>query len=421
MTSRAVRIVCIARILLLAAALLALAACLFDQPQEEVDLSLSHVPEGTQSIRIVAVEKADNSKIIAPLHSQAWTGKPIHFALGKAQGKECLLRVEGYQDGYLVYLSLIPSAQPSAEAVAYPNVDAAWPGVVIETVARESSQIDIGTVFRNAPAGAKWILAPNSPAKGGAPRPGEKTLTSNSGVFHLGTVGLVPGTYIITTIADSAGKPLSVQLPDTLLTDEALSPAGSSVTIVDATRKGDKVQIALAYGKFAMALTDEPAPGRGFLMAHDARGLRPLPGFKMKGSSFDTLIGPASELAGVTTLVVALHYSDSVRVRPLASASVPVATALLDRDSLPWFQIRSSAKNGNLLRVIMDSKNRIGDRHYHIFRNDLSASVYQRCHSDTCDVEQSIWNGAQRLVIALFNADHTLFVPQVKDTLDGPF
>jgi hypothetical protein len=403
------------------AASLLLAACLFDKAREEVDLTLTHVPAGTERIRIVAVEKSDTSKQLGVLHRQAWTGAPIHFALGKAQGKNCLLRVEGYQDTFLVYLSLI-TPERNSDQVFYPNVDAGWPGVVITSVVRTVDTIDIGTVFRNTPEKTYWELAPNSPPKGGTPRPGERTLSSNAPVFHLAVPGLLSGTYIIASLFDSAtSKVLPVQLRDTLLTDEALSPSGSSVEIVDATRIGDSVEIQLSVKNFSAPSKDEPVRGRGWPMAHDARGLRILREFHVKDGDMNRMTGPAWALDGVTTLVIALHYADSVRVRPLVSASVPVATALLDRTSLPTVNIVSAEVIGTSLRFVVNSTNLVNNRHYHVFKDQLLANDYQLCRQNTCMIDSSVWVGAKRLIAAVVNEDHTLFVPVSKDTLNAPF
>jgi hypothetical protein len=400
---------------------LLLAACLFDKTREEVDLTLTHVPAGTERIRIIAVEKSDTSKQLGELHSQAWTGGPLHFALGKAQGKECFLRVEGYQDTFLVYLALIPPGKGD-DQVFFPNVDAAWPGVVITSVVRTGDTLDIGTEFRNAPPNTYWELAPNSPLKGKPPRPGEKTLSSNAPVFHLAVPGLISDTYIITSLFDNAtGMALPVQLRDTLLTDEALSPSGSTVEIVDATRIGDSVEIQLSVKNFSPPAKDEPVRAKGWPMAHDARGLRVLSEFHVKDGDMNRMAGPAWALDGVTTLVIALHYADGVRVRPLVSASVPVSTALLDRSSLPTVNIVSGQVVGTSLKFIVTSANLINGRHYHVFRDQMLATDYQLCRKDTCLVDSSVWVGAKRLIAAVVNEDHSLFVPVSRDTLLAPF
>lgn len=404
------------------AAALVLAACLFDKTREEVDLTLTHVPEGTDRIRIVAVDKADTSKVLGELLKEKWTGRPLHFALGEAQGKECFLRVEGYQDTFLVYVALIPPGKNSGDPVFYPNVDAAWPGVVFASVVRNPDTIDIGTVFRNTPKNTYWVLAPNSPAKGHLPTPGERTLNSNAPVFHLAVPGLVSGTYMIATLFDSAtNTALPVQLRDTLLTDEALTPSGSAVEIVNATRIGDSVEIQLSYKNFSMPSKDDPVRAKGWPMAHDARGLRILPDFHYKDQDITRMSGPAWELDGVTTLVIALHYADGVRVRPLVSASVPVATALLDRSSLPTVKVVSGQAVGNSFRFIVTSANLIDGRHYHVFRDKLLADEYQLCRHDTCMIDSSVWVGAGRLIAAVVNADHSLFVPVSRDSLLAPF
>lgn len=403
-----------------ACAALCLSACLFDKPKEEVDLTLAHVPPNADRIRVVAVAKGDTSKVIAQLYSGAWTKRPLHFGMGGAQGVACFLRVEAYEGDFLVYMSLIPSSQNAGDPTFYPNVDAAWPGVVITSVTRDSNRINIGTEFRNAPAKAFWRLAPNTPKKG-PPRTGEKTLDSDSSVFHLGTAGLVLGTYIIATLIDSANTPLSVQLPDTLLTDEALAPSGASIQILDATRVGDNVEISLDIKNFAMPIRDEPAPGRGWPMAHDARGMRLLPDFHYKEQDITHMTGPAWELDGVTTLVIALHYADSTRVRPVVAASVPVASALLDRASLPRVKIISHEIVGGVFKLKTDTANLGDGKHYHVFRDVLLADDYQRCHTDNCVIDSTVWKGATRLITAVVDATHNLYVPQSKDTLDGPF
>lgn len=407
------------------AAAICLTACLFDKAPEEVDLTLSKIPAGTDYVIVRAVDKSDTSiRIEEQLFSGDYSpGMTLHFGLGKVQGREdkTLLRVEGYRDSLLVYMALIPPGRGSTDEVLFPNVTQEWPTISFAQFKKDTGGYVLTTVIRGDKAGTRWRLTPN------APQPNQKTFAVSGNSFPLSLGGLVPGTWIAAELIDSADKLLPVQVTDSLLTDEVVSPSGATVEILDALRvadtatQSDSVEIKLEVKNFTPPSKDEPAPGRGWAKVLDARGLRPIPDFNVVDNDITRIKGPSWRLNGVTQIVVALHYANGSRVRPLVSDTVAASVALIDRSTLPTVKIVSHAPNGTSIKLTFVKTNFVGEQHVHVYKDQVNALEYQLCRGITCDVLPDVWTGATRLIAVVVNPGHSLFTPQSRDTLNAPF
>jgi hypothetical protein len=221
---------------------------------------------------------------------------------------------------------------------------------------------------------------------------------------------------------------MEVQSPDTMLSDEALNPAGSSVQIVDAfLGTNDSVNILLNVRNFQLPLRDEPIPGRGTPMVHDKRGLRLIPEIQLVPGYLTHLVGPAWALSGVDTFVVALHYNSPLgsaltfRIRPTVSDTMASADALRLAATRPSQQILSHTYSAgrDTLYLNLERLNFNG-LHNHIFRNITGDPNYQLCFTDRCAVDSSLWNGASALVVAAHDGSHNMIIPVVKDSISLP-
>jgi hypothetical protein len=232
---------------------------------------------------------------------------------------------------------------------------------------------------------------------------------------------LVPGTWITADLRDSADQPLPMQVTDSLLTDEVVTPSGASVEILDATRVGDMIEIKLDVKNFTAPSRDEPVPGRGWANVLDARGLRPIEDFHAVDNDITRLTGPAWRLGGVTDIVVALHYANGSRVRPLAADTVKASIALLDRASLPSVKIASHETDGTAIKINFTLANFTTDMHVHVYKDEVNAPEYMLCRGTSCSIQPDVWTGAKRLIAVVVNPDHSIFTPQSRDTLNAPF
>ena len=412
---------------IIAAAALCLAACLFDKAPEEVDLTLPKAPAGTDYVIVSAVDRSDTNIIVEEkLFSGDYTpGMTLHFGLGKVQGREAktLLRVEGYRDSLLVYLSLIAPGRNSTDEVLFPDVTQGWPTIAFTRFEKVGDNYVLTTATRGRPVGPPWRVGPNVPV------PNQLHLVSTGNAFTLGPTGLVAGTWITAELLDTSdtSKVLPVQVPDSLLTDELLAPSGATVEILDAQRvadtatQADSVVITLDVKNFTRPSKDEPIPGKGWAKVLDARGLRPIPDFAAVGNDISRIVGPSWRLAGVTNIVVALHYANGSRVRPLISDTVEAAIALVDRRTLPTVKIASHSANGTNIRCNLTRTNITGEIHVHIYRDQVLDKEYELCRTAVCDVQPNVWTGAKRLIAVVVTPTHGIFTPQSRDTLNAPF
>jgi hypothetical protein len=413
--------------LILLSVTVCLTACLFDKPPETIDLKLSKLPEGTDSIVVRAVDKSDtNIVIVSTLHTQKYTpGMVLNFPVGAIQGRESttLLKVEGYRGSLLVYLSLIPSASNSTDEVLFPDVTQNWPTISFTNVTQDSTGYFLTTAIRGAPANVRWLLSPNVPQANQL----NFSLSADSTTFRLGLTGLVRGTWIKAVLRESNNKDLPNQVSDSMLTDEVIAPSGASVDILDARRvvdtvtQADSIEIKLDIKNFTPPSRDEPMPGKGWPIVLDARGLHPIKDFHVDENDFTHLIGPTWRLAGVSQIVVALYYADSSRVSPLISDTILSSAALIDRTTLPTVKIDSHQTIGTSIRCQMTWTNFKSGMHVHIYRDQVGNSEYQLCYKNICDVQASVSNGATRLIAIVTNANHSYFIPQSRDTLLAPF
>lgn len=407
-------------LLLALLAVLSLASCLFDKPEEKVELTLSKVPAGTDRIRVVAVDRQDTSKVLGVVFEGAWaSGRPLAFSLDKASGKDWLLRVEGYQGDYLVYRARIPSGKSGADSAVHEAVNGTWPAVVITAVRRDGDSVRITTAFRAVPDGLHWHLNLGADSLGDT-----KYTPIFNREFALAASAIDPGSIMTAELRREDHTRFPVQEPDTLLGDEARAPSGSEVQIADAYRDGDSVRLTLAYKKFRVPLVDEPTPGQGFPMVHEAGSLRIVPGFRMKdGDDIINLSAPASALSGIKTLVVALHYANQMRIRPAVADTLEAATALSPRVLLPTLKIASHSIQGNVLTLVLERGNFQGF-HVHIYRERIQwpgSTAYQLCHAGTCEVGAGIWQGAKQVVVSVQrDGTHELLQPIVGDSLAIP-
>lgn len=400
-----------------------LSGCLFDKPEERVDLVLTKVPAEVDRIRIVAVDFADTSKVLAVVHSSDWTpGSQTSFSLGKASGKDWLLKVEGYQDDYLVYCTLIPSGKRGYTEPVPVHVSATWPAVFFTSVRRDGDSVRFATAFRNQPKETHWHI------NLGADSLGDSLFTPvyTSGIA-LAASSIDPGSLITADlrIPDGHHSRFPVQEPDTLLADEALNPAGSSVTIADAFTRNDSVHLVLTYANFRAPTVDEPRPGQGFPKVYEGGTMRPLPEF-VQGSSANigSLTAPVYVVQDLKSLVVALSYANGLRIRPAVADTVSGEKARSPQVLLPSFTIESWSIEGTSLRLVFSRRNMAG-YHLHAYRNRVQwppqASVpYNLCHDATCDVEEAVWKGATKVMVAVHEDDHDLVTPVIVDSVIAP-
>jgi hypothetical protein len=392
---------------------LALFACLFDKPKEEVELDLTNVPAGTEKIRVLAVKASDTSAIIdelLPLSDYA-AGKTLQLPLKRAQGKDWHLRVEGYRNGILVYLVIIPR-NPS-DGPIYADVTNTWPGVLFTAVTRDSAAVHFTTTFRSVPGGKNnhWHLNLSADP--------DDYIISPLPNLTVPLNRIKPGSLLTIDVRDSNHVALPIQMPDTMLADEALTPAGSAVRITEAWSKGDSVFITLAYQNFLLPQVDLPKPGRGYVTALDARGLRPL-AIKSIDGGLTKMGGLADALIGVDKLVIALTYANGMRIRPAVADTIDAATAQLPRVAAPAVKILfSSTKDDSLLQVVLERTNYAG-LHNHVFRDEIGSLDYQLCYTDTCMVEPGIWKGAKKVYIVAHRENHSMVRPIVVDSLIPP-
>ncbi len=391
-------------------------SCLGEQSGEDVTVMLSKLPSTSDSVVVKALDPSDTSKVLGILYQGPWvSGTSKTLSLGGAQGKDWVLRVEGYQGGYLIYLVLIPSNKDGGSDTAlHIDVRANLPAVFFTSLAREPDSVKIGTEFRLKPAGAHWHLNFVTCKK--------DYLISFLPDLAVDT-SLLGGNNCALLVADlrlESHKPFPVQLPDTLLVKEALAPAAAGVQVIDAYRVLDTVYLAVSVVNFKLPLVDEPTPGQGIPMVYDANRFRLLPEFKLVPGKSWQMVGLASSLMNVSKLVVALHYANKMRIRPLVADTLDAALALRAKTELPTLRVLSHTVKGSNLDLVLE-RTHFTNMHCHIYRNQLGASDYQICTTDSCSVEASIWQGATSLVLAAhLDQTHLLFKPVVKDSLPLP-
>lgn len=395
-------------------AALALAACLFDKAREEVELTLTGVPASVEEVQVVAVERRDTAKVLATLVSRtAWSeGRVLRFPLGKAQGEDWLLRAEGYQDDHLVYLSLIPPGN-DPDSIRRVDVTPGLPAVIFTGVTRDSLNATFTTAFRKVSGEVHWQLNPK----------GRDSVRSSNPTLTVKLADVPPGTVLTADLRDENHQALAVQLPDSILADEVLSPAGSKVRITGASTSDDTVFLELAYENFQEPSVDEPIPGRGLPRAYDQNGRR-ISGLKTNAGNIARLWGPASALSGVTKVIVALHYADNMRIRPLVADTVEAAAVLQAPAAAPALDILSQARKGDNLEVILERRNFRG-LHTHFYRDKVEwprpTVAYQLCHTDTCAVLPAVWQGARMVYVAAHKDEtHDQIRPLVVDSLVPP-
>jgi hypothetical protein len=403
-------------LLLLAAALFP-AACLFDKPPEEVQLTLTRVPAGVDYIQVFAVDRTDTAAVIAPLYAKPWSpGTTLQFSLGRAAGRNWLLRVEGYQGGYLRYLSFIPPSATAADSAVQVPVNRGMPAVFFTGVARDSDTIRFETAFRMAPSGAHWRLDyGNDTLTGSNYQP-----IATSG-FSLPAGAIHPGSLLIADLHGEDRALLPYQDPDTMLADEALSPKGSAVKITEAFRSNDTVHLMLAFANFQEPDVDEAVPGRGFPMVLETSTFRVLPGFQPLGGDRTHWFALVPALDKVKSLAVVLHYANGMRIRPLAADSMETSLALRPRLLVPSVQVDSTrAMPGDSLMVFLTRKNFQG-YHVHIYRDFMrwpNPFIYRTCYTSVCKLDSPMWVGARRLIFSVQqDASHELPDPLISDTL----
>ncbi|MDB5047520.1 MAG: hypothetical protein JWO30_591 [Fibrobacteres bacterium] len=400
---------------LILAALL-MAACVFDKPVDEVQLDLTRVPAKVDSMRVMAVDPLDTSKVLAVVYAAHWQpGKTLRFSLGDASGKDWLLRAEGYQGEYLIYLSLISSGTNGRDSAVLVPVNRGLPAVFFKGVQRDNDSVRFSTAFRSSPNGVHWHfnIGPDT--------------VGNSRILMLTTPGAVvaaallkPGSLLTVDLHLADHTPLPVQEPDTMLADEALAPAGSQVHITEAYREGDSVHLLLTYVNFQAPDVDEPKPGRGFPIVLDKSTFTSLPEFKVQDGDPTHLAGPASALSKVKFLLVALTYANHMRIRPMVWDTIESTIALKTREARPSVHIDSQTVNGDILTLFLTRTNFEGF-HLHIYRDFItwpSPPLYQTCYTSVCQVGANIWKGAGKvIVVAQRESTHDVLRPLVSDTL----
>ena len=406
-------------ILLLAVAALMAVSCFDSTQKEDVELTLSTLPSGVDSVRITVVNFNDTSIVYETIwEASALPPNPFRISVGSAAGKNWLVNVQGFQNGYLVYHVLVPSD------VNYPpdhlNVTSGWPTVAFTAATLDTTgtpdSVKLMTAFRNVPSGIHWHLV-YSPTQYDV---------AYASWLNVGVTTLQPLKWVVADLhMNGSHALLPVQVPDSMLVREALSPAGSTVRITEAYLDvSDTVHLILALGNFTLPTLDSTIPGEGVPMVHDIRGLRLLPNFHHMNGNASHVIGPASDLSGVDTLVVALHYATGQRIRPPAQYALPAASALRLRSTLPTLNVSGhwiNATDTNLLDVTLAQTNYTG-LHTHFYRNAFGDPQYQTCDLSTCFIQARVWKGASAVVVAVHvDGTHNPLMPLVLDTLLPPF
>jgi hypothetical protein len=403
------------RLLVLPAACL-LAACLFDKPVDEVQLSLTRVPAKVDSLRVLAVDPADTSNVLRVLYEAHWKpDKPLQFSMGSLSGKDWLLKVEGYQGEYLIYLSLITNGSNGRDSAVLVPVNRGLPAVFFKSVARDNDTVRFLTAFRSSLNGVHWHFNIGPDSTGA-----NRIIMVTTPGFDLPAAQLKPGSLLTVDLHLADHTPLPVQEPDTMLADEALAPAGSQVHITEAYREGDSVHLLLAYVNFQPPDMDEPKPGKGFPIVLEKSTFMPLPEFKIQDGDPTHLAAPASAVSKVKFLLVALTYANHMRIRPLVWDTIETVIAMRTREARPSVHIDSHSYNGDVLTLFLTRKNFEGF-HLHIYRDFIrwpNPTVYQTCYQSVCEVGPAIWKGANRVIIvAQRESTHDVFRPIVSDTL----
>jgi hypothetical protein len=405
------------RILLLLGAVI-LAACLFDKPAEEVQLSLTKVPGNVDRIRVVAVDPDDTSKVLDNVYAGSWQpGKTVKFSLGKATGKDFMLKVEGYQKDFLVYLSFVPSGKGGSDASVQVPVNRGLPAVFITQLARvkDVDSILFTSAFRAAPAGLHWHLG------FGADSTGDRNYTPvYQSAVKVPSSAIDPGSILVADLHYESHERFPVQDPDTILADEALAPAGSTVRITDGYLENDSVHLRLAFTHFRVPDVDEAKPGQGFPKVLEKANFRILTDFRFVDGDPTHLVAPVWTLDRVQTVMVALYYANGMRIRPLASDSMAAATVLRTKESIPAVKVASYEIKGDTLTAVLTRTNFQG-YHVHIYRDFMrwpNPEIYQTCYSGICAIGPAIWMGAKKLIFsAQQDLTHGLPAPIVSDTL----
>lgn len=398
-----------------------LAGCLFDKPEDKVELKLSKVPDGADQIKVTAVSASDTSKVLAAVYQGAHKpGATLRFSLGKATGKDWMLKVEGYQKGYLVYKALVPSGEGGNTEAEIIPVRQGLPGVVIDSIKRDGDSITFHTSFRNTPDTLHWHLNIGADSLGG-----NNYIISYEPSKTVEAIRFDPGSLISFDLHEPETHRLfPVQEPDTMLANEALGTAKSSVKITEAYTEGDSVHILLSLANFRLPLVDEPTPGQGFPYVLDKATYRRLTDFKpRKTGDITRLVGPTWALNGVKDILVALHYADDMRIRPLAADSVSSEIALRTVEKVPTVDIVSYSIAGDVLNLVLKLENADG-YHTHVYGDRVTWPTngpYQICYETTCEVGPTIWKNAKKLFVSVQqDVSHNLLRPLVVDSLVLP-
>jgi hypothetical protein len=270
------------------------------------------------------------------------------------------------------------------------------------------------TDFRHVPAGSHWHLNYSD----------TDYAVAYAAWLTVALNKLQKGSFLTADLHVSNHAKLPVQEPDTIFVDEVLSPAGSKVRITEAYQDtANMVHILLALENFKLPTVDTDVPGEGIPLLHNKRGLVLIPGFHNIDGDPTHLVGPASELTGVDTLVVTLHYTTGFRIRPPVQATLPVANALRLRSTIPKLRILLSGvstTDTTLFSLTLERTNFTG-LHTHIYRNTFDNQAYQICNFDQCSVESRVWKGAKTLVIAAhFSGTHSPVMPLLLDSISLP-
>jgi hypothetical protein len=344
---------------------------------------------------------------------------PFLARLGSAQGQNWLAKVKGFQNALLVYHAVIPS-DPSNLPVQL-EVRSGWPAVFFTSTALDTTpspdSIKFMTDFRLLPSGAHWHLNYS---------PVQYDIAYASWLnVAITNPNLQKGKFVIADLHVNGTHALvPVQEPDTMLVDEAFSPSGSKVRISEAyTDTSNNVHLMLALEKFKIPSVDSAIPGEGVPMLHNKQGLRLIPSFHHVAGDISHLVGPADDLIGIDTIVVALHYAVGVRIRPPIQDALPVANALRSRSIIPTLSIsgfKISSTDTNELSLTL-ARTKFSDLHTHIYRNNFADAQYQICEVDECLVAARVWKGAKTLVVAAhFSGTHNPVMPLVTATVTLP-
>ncbi len=395
-----------------------ISSCIESNKSEQVELSLSKVPAGVDRLQITLVNFEDTTIVYETLwDAGSVPSSPFVASLGTAKGKNWLVKVKGYQDSLLVYHVLIPS-DPS-NIPMHMEVRSAWPAVFFTSASLDTTgtadSIKFMTGFHNVPPGAHWHLNFSAIAY-------EVAYTAWR---NVALPKLQKGTFLTADLhVNGTHARLPVQEPDTFFVDEALSPASSKVRITDAYQdSANQVHILLALENFKLPTLDSDVPGEGTPLVHNKKGLGLIPGFNNLDGDPTHLVGPATGLTGIDSVVVALHYARGIRIRPPVQASLSVADALRLRSTIPTLKIVSSgvsAADTNMFSLTLERTNFTG-LHTHIYRNTFGDREYQICNLDQCSVEARVWKGAKTLVVAAhFNGTHNPVMPLVTASTSLP-